>query len=230
MVKEKWICVMLITLGVSSVAQDVRSPISPSLELRLTSSEIHELSIRALKGDNQSAKTLASCYGIGYRDYQKMDEWYLIGAENNDAGAQYSVSIINLRNSISELDRERRCYWLYRAIKNGYSDALDYKDTINENIYLLEKRQEKVERVIITRENLERMKIRAMRGNGIIALKIAEFYEKLANKEMVFWFRIGAQNENRDSMRKYGNYLMNTNDELNKIRGSFWLTRSRSAN
>jgi hypothetical protein len=65
MMKQKWICFIFITLGVSSMAQNAQGPISPTLQQRLNSSEIRYLSIHALKGDGQSAKKLASCYGIG---------------------------------------------------------------------------------------------------------------------------------------------------------------------
>ena len=224
-IKNKWIFFILFSLGISSMAQNVRSP---TIELRLGSSEIHDLSIQALKGDGQSAKELASCYRIGYNDYQKGSEWHLIGAENRDAGAQYSISII-LRDSTSILDRERGCYWLYLAIENGHRYAVNYKKEINKNTYLLEKQKENSEMININNNNLQEMKIRAMRGNGIIALKIANFYEKKNNNEMSFWLRIGAQNGNHDCMRRYGYYLMNTKDKLNKIRGFFWLERSRSA-
>jgi hypothetical protein len=135
---------------------------------------------------------------------------------------------MNLRISISNLDSERGCYWLYLAIKNGNRYAVNYKSEINENMYLFEKQQEKVEIFRISQNNVNQMKIRAMRGNGLIALKIAEFYEHSDYNEMVFWLRIGAQNGNSECMRRYGDYLTNTNDELNKIRGLFWLEKSRS--
>ncbi|MCL2722652.1 MAG: hypothetical protein FWD47_15090 [Treponema sp.] len=203
-------------------------PISQSA--RLDSLTIYELSILALSGDIQSANKIATHYGIAERNDEKMYKWYLINSENNDSQSQYSIwSYRNLFHDDFILDYERRLFWLFQSRKNDNEFALNYisyEYIINECMFIKEiQYKEKID-IVIDNNNLNSLEIRAMRGNGIISLKLAEYYEQINNEKMVFWLRIGAQNGNKECMIKYGNYLINKNDELNIIRGEFWLQKS----
>jgi TPR repeat protein len=204
----------------------INDPISPSLSVRKANLQ---MSIQALKGDSQAAREMAVGYIIGYNDYSNGKEWYLIGAENGDIDSQYSVSSLEFEES--NFDRERDLYWLYVAAKSGDEDALYRIDELNVNVYLFEKEQANQENHRVNNDNLEEMKLRAVRGNGLIASKLADYYERHHNEEMsIYWLRIGTQNGDNKCMRKYGIFLLATNDELSKIRGEYWLSRATAHN
>lgn len=77
---------------------------------------------KALAGDKKSARDLSLIYAK--IDFDSMQYWNLIGAENGDATSQYNYAFWLLEKG-SPQEKRRAMFWLRKAAASNDEDAKD---------------------------------------------------------------------------------------------------------
>lgn len=142
---------------------------------------------------------------------------------------------------------ERSFYFFNMARKNGATwckYSINRYKNIDEWEHLSD--DEKYMSAKITEENLDAYIRGALLGSGIAALRLAKKYEADGNvNEYIeclsfmgaefdenefyipaYWYRIGAQNGNKECMKEYAILLYNSSNVYDNIRADFWKARS----
>ncbi len=200
---------------------------------------LKSLEKQGMKGSVEAALKVWEYYSFFALDYESIDVWEIILCENelsNNANGTYNYAIILLSQKSSE--KERGWYWIRRC-KNADYHIDDYLDSLYKELEfkncdeLLEKSENDFSNMIYSE-----IRQSAHYGNKDAAYylyneKIKDFTEQkqitkntlLLNPEYdsaVYWLRIGAQNGNKECIKKYAEILRRSNDEYDKIRAEFW--------
>ena len=217
--------------------------------------ELFLLDKKALKGDIKTSEILSSYYEVDLHDYNKADLFMCICFENNPSEGSWNFAHLNFGADEESL-RFRYLIFLSEEaeIKMTNSEFFEIK---KEGFIEFHKKHpdfkfadDNLEYSSVTNENYQYFHDKAFSGSGLAALKIAQFYEKKNTQNIyadykrlldvgcvynpaeevlpLFWLRIGAQNGNKECMKKYAEILKQSDDEYDNIRAEFWEKKSKS--
>ncbi|MGN0750198.1 MAG: hypothetical protein ACI4LS_06895 [Treponema sp.] len=145
-------------------------------------------------------------------------KWEEIAAENEVINTQninlnsynYALSLIDIKK-----DEIRAIYWMqvskidetdysYKKLFEKYSDLLSKQELLNKS--------EKIEDLIIL----------AKLGSIEASEKLHAYFNKIDDKDSLYWCRIGAQNGSKKLMKLYYDILSHSDNENDLIRSYFW--------
>jgi hypothetical protein len=193
----------------------------------IPSSEIPSLELAAIKGDGEAANKLAKHFYYAFNDECNGDYWELIGAENGNINSAHNVATALLFYNTSDI---RGIYWYRIAAKHGFNSSINALNLLGIpiNFDIPDDSIFKQMPDYLTFEQIEQCEENALKGNGIAALVLANFYYKVEsdNEKSEYWYRIGTQNGNNECQVSFGNILISKDDMLSQERGKFWLNRS----
>ncbi len=193
---------------------------------------LKSLEQQAMKGSVEAALKVWEYYSFSALDYESIDIWKIIFCENelsNNANGTYNYAIILLSQKSSE--KERGWYWISRC-KNADYHIDDYLDTLYKELEL-----KNCDELLDKSENdFSNMIYSEIRQSAHYENKAAAYYlyteqERITKNTLllnpeydsaVYWLRIGAQNGNKECIKKYAEILRRSNDEYDKIRAEFW--------
>jgi TPR repeat protein len=199
----------------------------------LSEEEILHKTLIALKGVPEVAYRIAIHFLLGprVRDRDKSYEWYVIAIENGHLEAQlgFALMMLNRKNDIELYNRG--IFWLYELAKIDYRDTeaqlirlgytLDSASSPDDSHFLIDYAQ-------LSEPVLSDYRIGALQGNRRAAFMLGKYFgEIVADNELSeYWFRIGAQNGCPESMYSLGQIMIGKDEELDQVRGRFWLDRA----
>lgn len=197
----------------------------------IPSSEIPGLELAAMKGNGEAAFNLALHYDLALNDEYNGEYWELIGAENGNIISAHNIAVaLSYRNNYDI----RGIYWFRVAAKHGVDSSIKNLNLLGISINFDIPDDSIFEQMpdYLTIEEIKECEEGALKGSGIAALVLANFYCKVErdNNKLEYWYRIGAQNGNKECQVFFGKILMAKNDMLSQERGKFWLNRSHRVN
>ena len=201
----------------------------------IDSDQLKEKELLALKGDASSADDLSFFYTFSEdtadnENNKKINYWASIAAENDSTGrCQYNYYVLITSEPFKLDNFKRGLYWLYKSSEIGYKNAKDdvffKKDSSDwfefSNDILFKKQIE-------NKKELSDYEEAAICGSGNAALNLYKYYLWNNDKSYNYWLRIGAQNGNKECMRKYAEFLRKSSDKYDNIRAEFWEKRSKT--
>jgi TPR repeat protein len=204
---------------------------------RMSADEVPQKTMDALSGDPLAAMSLATYSNIFSSIilwfWEESGRWLIISAENGSEGGHLLLSdrLINYSSNDFE-SRIRGIFWLYTMVKNGYR-LESAEPSLNRLGHTLETAQPPddsrfpFDNTQLSAALISDYRIGALQGNRRAALILGKYYSEAVNHELSeYWFRVGAQNGCPESMYKLGQIMINKDDELDQVRGRFWLDRS----
>jgi TPR repeat protein len=200
--------------------------------------ELQQKIIGALNGDLKSTASLMSHYGFGVRDYYEWCKWIFIAAENGLGEGHYLLSVFSDSEDVDA--KTRGIFWLYTMVKNRYRAT---ETDLNKRGYTLNTAKPPDDDhfpdnyLQLSETEIADCKIGALKGNGKAALLLGKYYSEIkidyelfdylfSSSHEEYWYRIGAQNGSPECQYELGQILLRKDDELNKIRGNFWLRQA----
>jgi len=198
---------------------------------RIPDKELNELMIHALRGNGEAASRVAIHFIYGTRDETSGFFWDTIGAENGNLEATYGLVIRLLNNKNNKDMFTRGIFWLYKMAAIGYRDTEKWLGRVG---YSLETAKPPDDRLFpfnyttLSEEEIIQCNEGALQGSGKAALILAQYYNEIA-RDIVsaeYWYRIGAQNGSTECQYFLGQIMKGKIDELDQIRGEFWLRRA----
>ena len=231
---RKIVIVLLFSLThISKVQADCTSVFTA---FYLTEKEISIYKTQALMGDCEATFKLTDYYVFLTSDEESTYFWLLIGAENGCSALQiHSAYNMLFDGNIRVRDRkERSVYWIE---KSGIKDMSAFKELWLKNFGDNQVKEENIEyswenkQVPLSRlpENIiNHIKHNVLLGKENNSYKLYSYYlnDKKDKEEAVYWLRIGAQNENTKCQYEYGQYLLTSDKEDDRIRGRFWIRKA----
>ena len=215
---------VILTVGCSSVYYN-----------RLSKRKLEKTMMLAVKGDGEAALLVERHFSIGYNDSNDATIWDTIGAENDYPESQYGLAYTLLDYSHDPESKLRGIFWLYKMVVIGYRDAEEW---LEKKGYTLDTAQPPDDSLFpyeytqLSETELEDCKTGALRGNKKTALILGKYYEEIEinNELSEYWYRIGAQNGNPECQYILGQIMSDRDDQLDQVRGKFWLDRAVSRN
>lgn len=219
---KSFLKILFLGLGYISTSSEY---INANGSLRITDEKVLNKTIKsALLGNSGDAFKLYEHYAMANEFFDIGDMWMEIFAENSIDENEW----IGFYNWAYHLERdddiERQKYWYHLAYINNI--VKKYPHHI-ENKYPDFKIDEDNKDVIISESNVKEIEIKVKHGNKFLSLKLAQYY-KDDDEKYKYWLRIGAQNGNKECMKKYAEILKQSDDEYDKIRSEFWEKKSKS--
>lgn len=226
---------------------------SSSCKSRFSTKEIRKMESKALAGNFDSAMKLSDYYGIDLQDNATGMFWNCICFENNPEEGSWNFSQVNYLKDGKSLRYQYLIFLCEDYIK--YLDSSSYVIQSYEKFHKefagFSFADDNLEYNSVSDENYNYFYNKAFSGSGLAALKIAQFYEKTVTQDIyasykillyigceynpaeevlpLFWYRIGAQNGNKECMKKYSDILKQSDDENDKIRAEFWENKINSS-
>jgi TPR repeat protein len=207
----------------------------PSLRTGIPNDEFLQKMLSALSGDLEAVYEVAYYYGVGGSVYYEGMMWFTIGAENGESETQYALAnmLLNFSGDDSE-SKTRGIFWLYTImVKNGYrvEETEVWLDRLG---YTFETAQPPDDSsfpdnyVSFSETQIAECRVGALKGNKEAALLLGKHYGEIIidNELSEYWYRIGAQNGSPECMYEMGQILIGKDDQLDHIRGRFWLDRA----
>lgn len=222
---------------------------------RFSIKEIQQMENEALSGSFDSAMALSDYYGIDLQDVILDMFWTSICFENNPSEGSWNFAHMNFGTDEKSL-RFQYLFFLSEEAEMQRINSKFFEITKEQFIEFHKKHpdfkfaDDNLEYSSVTNENYQYFYDKAFSGSGLAALKIAQFYEKKNTQNIyadykrlldvgcvykpaeevlpLFWLRIGAQNGNKECMKKYAEILKQSDDEYDKIRSEFWEKKSKS--
>jgi len=198
----------------------------PSHEFILSKNKLEGEKLKAVRGDGAAAYDVGDHYSYGKSDYANAIKWYTIGAENGFQDLQYILYNDLTRNNENKDSFTRGIFWLYKLVVVEYRES---KRRLEDKGYTLETAKPPSDalfprREMLTQSELTRYTEGALQGSGQAALVLANYLSTAGDaEEAEYWYRIGAQNGNRECMVQYGGILLGKEEMLDQERGKFWL-------
>jgi TPR repeat protein len=203
-----FISVFLVIGGiVMSQPNDEVKAINPSALLKISDGKLEELSIMAIRGDGEAAKTISRHYSIGLNDESLGLYWFTIGAENDHASSQWNLSY---RLTYSEKLNTRGIFWCIQAAKKREEYAINHLRRLNisPDIQLFDEMTYTNTDGNLSEVEISLSKENAFKGSGKSALFLSNYYGAINdNQSMEYWYRIGAQNGEPECQYRYGQIL-----------------------
>lgn len=215
---KSFLKIIFLGLGYISTSSEY---INANGSLRITDEKVLNKTIKsALLGNSGDAFKLYEHYAMANEFFDIGHMWLEVAAENsleeNDWIGFYNWACCLERND----DIERQKYWYYLAYLN------DKEKKYVDNMYPDFKIDEDNKDVIISESNVKEIEIKVKHGNKYLSLKLAQYY-KDDDEKYKHWLRIGAQNGNKECMKKYAELLKQSSDEYDNIRAEFWEKKSK---
>ena len=195
----------------------------------LSASKLKALKLAAVRGDGEAANELSFYYGYILDDTNTL-HWASIGAENGYLYATLYLVIILTGEKADDEVIARRIFWLF-ILDDVFGYDIDYSFNLEEIGYSVETARPPGDNLFphvtaLSEYDVDRYKEGALKGSGQAALVLANYLNTGGDaEETEYWYRIGAQNGNRECMRQYGEILLGKKDMLDQERGKFWLNR-----
>ena len=180
--------------------------------------------LKAVRGDGLAAHHLAYHFGFINHDYNASLFWDTIGAENgNYPETQYGLAITLTWPGRDKEDMTRGIFWIYNMVVVDYRDSVEWLERLG---HTLESARPPGDALFpslssLSGSDLTRYREGALQGSGQAALVLAKYYESIGTDSAEYWYRIGAQNGNKECQRQYGNILLGKEDTLDQERGKF---------
>lgn len=204
---------MIFPQEVAKEKYDILTP-----EIIVNDENIIDFEYQALKGNSYYLQKLLDYLRFKKYNYEELEFWELIAAENEEEYAAYNYSTYcNLESSISL----RGNFWL---LKDKKKENEDIDITCISDFYTL--------------------KTLAFKGSPSAAYKLSMICESNASEEnlllkiganflksdnleknKIFWLRIGTQNGSKKCMKEYIEFLQESNNKYDNIRSEFWITK-----
>jgi TPR repeat protein len=197
----------------------------------LPKDELQNKKLAALAGNPDDAWVVASYYGFFTFDDDESIKWHTISAENGYQNAQYMLANILLNFYIDHDSKTRGIFWLYQMAKNNFRETVNWLHSLN---FSLETAQPPDDKHFLgdfsnpSETVIADYKTGALQGNKQSALILGRYYEKIDEEVAEYWYRIGAQNDSSECQYELSQVMSGKEDEFDKIRGKYWLDRSRS--
>lgn len=218
-----------------------------SYKSRFFVKEIRKMESQALSGNFETAMTLSDYYGVDLQDTSTEKFWNCICFENNPIEGSWNFVNINFMEDGKSLRYQYLIFLCEQYMKDLESDPFTIKEyeELHRMFPNFEFSSDYIETTDnVTDENYQYFHDKAFSGSGLAALKIAQFYENQnaqniysdckrlldigckynpeEEKLPLFWYRIGAQNGNKECMRKYAEILKRSDDKYDRLRAKFW--------
>lgn len=184
-------------------------------------SEVDKYKELTLMGNIEATSKLLDYYTLENFDKETLLFWGEIASENNAKYLMYNYSQILLDKEIKNL---RGLYWLFLAKEKGVDFAIKDCSKIafefaDDSLFSNTK---------VTSENLEYYENGALRGSGLAALGLAEYFEDAEDSNnYTYWYRIGAQNGSSECQLKYAEILKESSLSMDVIRSNFWFEKAK---
>ena len=122
----------------------------------------------------------------------------------------------------------------YIKVKNKIQRIMEVKASVNKLVSINVPAELTEEKTIpdsytqFSETELADLRISALQKNKKAALFLGKYYtETTADDDLAeYWYEIGAQNGSTECMFKLGQIMISKNDELEQIRGMFWLEKA----
>jgi hypothetical protein len=206
--------------------------------------ELQQKIIDALNGDPLTAKKLEYHYSsLLMRNHLEAFKWTVIAAENGAGDGHYLLSGTLINNNFES--RTRGIFWLYTMVKNGYrktEDDLIYYGYTQETAKPPDDDHFPYNYLQLSENEISNCRTGALQGNGKAAFLLGKYYSEIKvdselsenwyiigvqdSSPAEYWYRVGAQNGSPECQYELGQILLKKDDELNKIRGNFWLRQA----
>jgi TPR repeat protein len=235
---RKWLVLFLVFLfggtllmGESRDNQTIES--TPDY-FRIPENKLSKKTLYALRGNPEAAQRVAHHYIAGMDDFYKGVKWYIISTENGTLDAQYSLAniLLDFSNNDNE-SRIRGIFWLYTMVNNGYrvEETADWLKGLNYNLDTAKPPDDSFfpdNYAQLSEIEITDCRVGALQGNKKAALLLGKYYSevKVDSELSEYWYRIGAQNGSPECQYELGQILLSKDDELNNVRGNFWLRQA----
>ena len=240
--KRKAHCAIAIVFVLIFFALAMHSCATPYY-YNLSEDELARLKLEAVMGDGKAAARVVDYYLFTKGDHNNEYVWTLIGAENGDTLMMEHLSSIYLGASGKVYENfTRAIFWLYQLAIYDYEEtdnhwkAETFIERLEREGYTLETAKPPSDALFpsmqtLTPSGTARYKKGALQGSGQAVLVLANYLITTGDaEEAEYWYRIGAQNGDREFMRKYGSLLLWKEETLDQERGKFWLGRGNGDN
>ena len=217
---KSFLKIIFLGLGYISTSSEY---INANGSLRITDEKVLNKTIKsALLGNSGDAFKLYEHYAMANEFFDIGHMWLEVAAENsleeNDWIGFYNWACCLERND----NIERQKYWYYLAYLNDKEKK--YVDNMYPDFKIDEDNKKDV---VISEANVKEIEIKVKQGNKYLSLKLDQYY-KDNDQKYKYWLRIGAQNGNKECMKKYAEILKQSDDEYDKIRSEFWEKKTKS--
>ena len=198
---------------------------------------------QALSGNFDAAMTLSDYYGVDLQDVVTQEFWNCICFENNPIKGSWNFVHINYMED-GKSKRYQYLIFLCEQYKRTNAFRIKKYEELHKKFAGFNFSNDNLEYGDVTNENYQYFHDKAFSGSGVAALKIAQFYEGQSSQNYysgckrlldigskynpdeenlpVFWYRIGAQNGNKECMKNYAEILKRSNDKYDRLRAKFW--------
>jgi len=227
---------------------------SNNQQSRFSEKELKKMESKALKGDFKASMTIVDYQLIDLQDSDTDIFWTCICFENNKSKGSWNFAYLNYMENENSL---RYQYLIFLSeefmIQNSTKEWLEIKKEWYADFHKkfpdFKSSDDNLKFNDVTEENYQYFCDKAFSGSGLAALKLAHFYENQTDKNVydaykrlldigckynpdeenlpIFWLRIGAQNGNKECMRKYAEFLRKSSDKYDNIRAEFWEKKSK---
>ena len=217
---KSFLKIIFLGLGYISTSSEY---INANGSLRITDEKVLNKTIKsALLGNSEDAFKLYEHYAMANEFFDIGHMWLEIAAENSLDENEW-IGFYNWAGCLEyDDDVERQKYWYNLAYLNDKEKK--YVDNMYPDFKIDEENKKDV---IISGSNVKEIEIKVKHGNKYLSLKLAQYY-KDNDQKYKYWLRIGAQNGNKECMKKYAEILKQSDDEYDKIRSEFWEKKSKS--
>ena len=210
---------------------------------RFSAKEIRKMESQALAGNFDAAMTLSDYYGVDLQDVVTQEFWNCICFENNPIKGSWNFVHVNYMED-GKSKRYQYLIFLCEQYKRTNAFRIKQYEELHKKFADFNFSNDNLEYLDVTNENYQYFHDKAFSGSGLAALKIAQFYENQnaqniysdckrlldigckynpeEEKLPLFWYRIGAQNGNKECMRKYAEILKRGDDKYDRLRAKFW--------
>ena len=225
------VSVFLIT-GQEIIKPEDAEIIARAKDFYLSGKDLSELTKTGLAGDIYDGICVFNYYAYSVFDINKKNEWIEFLAEEDFAFFEWELSRKLINSEEDNNSKIRALYWIFSAEKDGENNA---KIFIKKEKLEIESPYPQLGKDIYKKENnkvldyeIEVLTDYALRGGKQEACFLYEYYKKYKQDEakVIYWLRIGAQNNSAKCQYEYSKYLLSQNDEYNKIRGRFWIRKA----
>lgn len=118
------VSVLAVACGgaIAKPERNANEPVLGNSGLMLSLEDLKALEERAMEGSADAANTLGAHYSVMSVNDTEAWRWYVIGAENGNAGSMYSLWVIGERSK-DPLIKIRAQFWLRRSAELGNERA-----------------------------------------------------------------------------------------------------------
>ena len=210
-------------------------PMNSNDSLYLSETQIETYSVFALHGDSLKASYLNDFYALYENKISEGEYWIKIGAEAGDKTLEFNYACI-LKDIYN--DELRALFYFNNAAEKGLDSAkMMLKDKAGYSVP-----DENTLPLAVDKKNIKQFTDAAKLGSKEAAEKLVDYYKtkkikmekKVSIERMnmedtfIYWIRIGAQNGNKECMRKYAELLKKSSDKYDNIRAEFWEKKANS--